>query len=700
MKRSLDIFLKVLIFVVSAAVIFYLLPRKGQFKYEYQLDKPWVYGLIVTPFDYPLIKTDGELQAEKDSLLKSYHPYYEIDTVTYKSFLAQLKINDKDVWVPFAKKYGIADTLSGGYQQAVLDITGTIYGQGIVSASEKTQLLEDHNESIVVVRRDYSFLSSLSELMTPRLAYEKMIAQAESQYDLPFLVDYVRKLNINNYLYSNLKYNQVLSEKIKQELLSSISLTSGMVQAGQRIVDKGEVVDFDTFKRLESYKHEYELRLGTSEQRKYLIAGQVALISIFLFILFFFFYTYRRETLQGTKDILFIMLNMLIFVALSAVVNRFFVSLELYIIPFGILAISLHTFFDSRIAIFVNIITVFICSFYSPNPFDFTILHILAGTVATYSVRNLNRRGQIIQSSLLVFLTYAVVYFAMSLIQEGTLSSINYINFGYFAVNAIFILFSYPLIFIYEKLFNYLSNVTLVELDTNHDLLQDLSEKAPGTFQHSLMVASLSQEAAKVINANSLLARVGAYFHDIGKMEDPAFFTENQAAHYNPHEFLAPEESAKRVIGHVEAGVRLARKYSLPQPVIDFIRMHHGRGTTKFFLNEYAKNHPDEEIDEQLFSYPGPSPMTKETAILMMADAVEAASRSLEEYTDEKISKLVDGIIDAQVEDRNFRYAPITFIDIENVKETFKKRLKIIYHSRVAYPSKEEMAKNLKKNGE
>lgn len=701
MKRSLDVFLKVLIFVISAIVIFYLLPRKGQFKYDYQLGKPWNYGLIVTPFDYPLIKTEGELQAEKDSLLNSYFPYYEVDTTAFNGFLSQLDLNNNDAWVPFSKTYNLPDSMSSVYRDAIFAITNTIYGQGIVGVSDKSQLEESGSQKIVVVRRDYSFISSLSDLMTPRTAYEKIIEQAKNQYDQRYLTEYIKKLNINNYLYSNLKYNQVLSERIKSELLASISLMSGMVQSGERIVDKGEVVDLATFKRLESYKHEYELRLGTSEHRKYLIIGQIALISIFLFMLFFFFYTYRRETLQGIKDILFIMLNMLLFVALTAVITRFFVSLELYIVPFGILAISLHTFFDSRIAIFVNLITVFICSFYSPNPFDFTILHILAGTVATYSVRNLNRRGQIIQTSFLVFFTYAIVYFALSLIQEGSLSGIDYVNFVYFAANAVFLLFSYPLIFIYEKTFNYLSNVTLVELsDTNHDLLQDLSEKAPGTFQHSLMVASLSQEAARVIDANPLLVRVGAYFHDVGKMEEPAYFTENQAANYNPHDFLSPEDSAKHVIGHVEAGVRLARKYSLPQPVIDFIRMHHGRGTTKFFLNEYAKQNPGSEIDKQLFSYPGPSPMTKETAILMMADAVEAASRSLEEYSDENIAKLVDGIIESQVEDRNFRYAPITFLDIEKVKETFKKRLKIIYHSRVAYPSKEEMAKNLKKQEE
>jgi putative nucleotidyltransferase with HDIG domain len=395
------------------------------------------------------------------------------------------------------------------------------------------------------------------------------------------------------------------------------------------------------------------------------------------------------------------MLNILFFVALTSIVSRYFVSLELYIIPFAILAICMHTFFDSRIAIFVNIITVFLCSFYADNPFDFVILHVLAGTVATYSVRNLSRRGQVIQTAMVVFVTYSAVYFAMSLIQEGSLSSINYTNFGYFAGNAILLLFAYPLIYVYERIFNYMSNVTLIELsDTNHDLLQDLSEKAPGTFQHSLMVASLSQEAARAIDANPLLARVGAYFHDIGKMEDPAYFTENQAANYNPHDHLTPQESAKRVIDHVENGVRLARKFSLPQPVIDFIRMHHGRGQTKYFMNEYAKQHPGEKIDDQLFSYPGPSPMTPETAILMMADAVEAASRSLEEYTDESISKLVEAIVTTQVEEGNFRYAPITFVDVETVKETFKKRLKIIYHSRIAYPSKKEMAENIKKKDE
>lgn len=701
MKKSLSAFLKFLIFIVGGVIIFYLLPREGQFKYEYQLDKPWDYSLIVAPFDYPLIKTEKEIDAEQDALLVNYHPYYEIDSTSFSRFQGQLEKNFDQNWSSFAKKYQLFDTVSAVYKAAILDITSTVYNGGIMSLADINKLSDNGVTDIVVVRSDYSFLSSLEAVLTPRAAYEKIIATSGSQYKLYRLEDIIQGININNYLYSNLIYNQSLSEKTRAELLSRVSITSGMVQAGERIVDKGELVDFDTYKKIDSYRQEYTKRLGTSDQRKFLMIGQVALITVFLSMVFFFFYTYRKEMLQGTKDLVFVMLNLLMFVALTAVVSRFFVSLELYLIPFAILAITLHTFFDSRIAIFVNMITVFICSFYAENPFDFTILHILAGTVATYSLRSLNRRGQIIQTAFWVFMTYSVVYFALSLMQEGSLSGIDYANFGYFAGNSILLLFAYPLMFIYEKLFHYLSNVTLIELsDTNNDLLQELSEKAPGTFQHSLMVASLSQEAAKAIGASALLVKVGAYYHDVGKLEDAAYFTENQAANYNPHEFLKPEESAKRIIGHVENGVRLARKHNLPQPVIDFIRMHHGRGQTKFFLYDFMKKNPDVEADIQLFSYPGPSPMTQETAILMMADAVEASSRSLEIYTDESISELVDRIIDGQMADGNFRYAPITFVDIEKVKESFKKRLKNIYHSRVAYPTKEEVTKELEKEEE
>lgn len=689
MKQSLKSSLKVLIFLVSAIIIFYLLPREGQFKYEYQQGKPWNYGLIVAPFDFPLQKTDLELSNERDSLLVSYHPYYEIDSVAYANFLDKMNDGFDRSWSKFSQRYTLDDSLSTDYKQALVTITSEVYKGGIMPLSDINALKENDVRAIVVVRSDYSIITPLEKLMTPRSSYEKIISLSKAPNQLREFEALVQDVNLNNYLYSNLVFNSGLSEKVRADLLSSISLTSGMVQTGERLIDKGELVTYDVFIKLESYKKEYTFRLGTSDQRKYLMVGQVLLISVFIFMLYLFLFTYRRETLQDTKDVLFIMLNIVLFVATTAFVDRFFPSVELYVIPFAILAICLHTFFDSRIAIFVNMIAVFISSFYAVNPFDFAILHILSGTVATYSVRNLNRRGQVFRTAALVFLTYSVVYFALSLIQEGSLKSVNYTAFILFLVNAIVLTFSYPLMFAYEKIFKYLSNVTLIELsDTNHELLQDLSENAPGTFQHSLMVANLSQQAAKAIGANALLVKVGAYYHDIGKLGDPSYFTENQAGNYNPHDFLSPEDSAKKIINHVENGVKLARKHSLPQPVIDFIRMHHGRGQTKFFLYQYKKDNPDGDTEH--FSYPGPSPLTKETAILMMADAVEAASRSLEEYTDVSISGLVDKIVDTQLAEGNFKYAPITFVDVETVKEVFKKRLKIIYHSRIAYPEQDK----------
>lgn len=687
MKQSFETFWKFSVFLISGVVIFYLLPRQGQFKYEYQENKPWNHGLVVAPFDFPMLKTDKELKSERDSLLAMYKPYYQVDLSVFSTFKTQLNKNLTKEWPSFQQKYHLDDSLALLYNENIETIAFNIYNNGVMSPSDVNDLLKNKIREIVIVRSDFSMTIAVKDLMTPRAAYEAMMTSSKEVQQLTGLEELLRAVDVNNYLYSNLEYNESLSAKVKEELLTSISLTSGMIQTGERIIDKGEVVGAETFKKLESFKKEYKIRLGTSKQRKYLIVGQVALISVFMFMLFFFFYTYRKDTLQGTKDTIFIFLNIIMFIAMTAVISRFFVSLELYIIPFSILAICLHTFFDSRIAIFVNMITVFICSFYAESPFDFTILHILAGTVATYSVRNLNRRGQVFSTAAMVFVTYSVVYFALSLIQEGNWSAINYVNFIYFAANAVLLLFTYPLMFVYEKVFHYLSNVTLIELsDTNHELLQELSEQAPGTFQHSIMVANLAQQAAKGIGADPLLVKVGAYYHDIGKVIDPTYFTENQAGNYNPHRQLKPEESAKKIINHVEDGVRLARKHNIPQPVIDFIRMHHGRGFTKFFLFEYKKNNPDIEIDDQQFMYPGPSPMTKETAVLMMADSVEAASRSLSEYTEESISNLVDNIIDTQLREGNFKYAPITFIDIETVKEIFKKKLKIIYHTRVAYP--------------
>ncbi len=698
MKQHIQNILKISIFIICAGIIFYLLPREGQFKYEYQMGKPWNYELIVAPFNFPLQKTDSELTAERDTLLLSYHPYYNLDPNAYLGFCSQLSTNYNDVWGKFSKENHIYENHSAKYLDGIKTICKDVYNSGIISLLSIDDMKKSNLQEIVIVRSDYTFKSKVSSIYSPLTAYEKIISLAKENKDLKHLDELIQRLNINNYLFSNLTYNQEVSLRMKEELLSTISVSSGMVQTGERIVDKGQVISMSTFKKLESYKEAYKQHLGTSDQRKYLMFGQITLILVFMLMLYYFFISYRKKILVNTKDIIFILINILIMVALTAAIKHFFPFMELYIVPFSILSVVLCTFFDSRVAIFTNIVTVFICSFFAGNAFNFALLHIFSSIVTTYTIQNLNRRGQLVQAALWVFITYSVMYFSLCLIQQGNLQHIDYAKLGYFFANAVLILFAYPLIFIFEKTFNYLSNVTLIELsDTNHELIQELSEKAPGTFQHSLMVSSLSQEVARALDANILLTRVGAYFHDIGKMDDAACFTENQSGNYNPHTQLKPEESAKRIIAHIENGVKLAKKHSLPQPIIDFITMHHGCGQVKYFLNEYAKQHPGEELDKKLFTYPGPSPMTKETAILMMADSIEAASRSLPEYTEEKITELVNRIINTQLEEGNFRYAPISFYEIDKAKEIFIKRLKIIYHTRVAYPTKEEITENLEK---
>ena len=491
--------------------------------------------------------------------------------------------------------------------------------------------------------------------------------------------------NINNYLVENVTYDPVTSDKVKEDILNSIPLANGMVQAGERIVDRGEIVDNHTYNVLRSLKIVHETKSGGAPRQSIILSGQFVLVFGILFCLWLYLWSFRIKILRNRKNTLFLILCVVVscFLTELCVTYRLF---NIYILPFAIVPIVVRTFFDSRTALFTHLVIVSICSLMAPFPHEFLILQIIAGMVVTFSLKDLYERSQLIRCAFFIFLSYVLCYVSLTIYQEADFKKINWMMMLYFGINFILLMFTYILVYMLEKTFGYVSSITLVELSNiNTPILKKLSETAPGTFQHSLQVSILASEAAEAINANTQLVRTGAMYHDIGKMVNPAFFTENQSS-INPHSQLSYDQSARIIISHVNDGVKIAEKALLPTAIIDFIRTHHGRGKAKYFYNSFKNQYPDRPIDEEAFTYPGPNPFTKETAVLMMADSVEAASRSLKEHTEENIRTLVNKIIDGQIADGLMKNAPLTFKDVETVKNVFVEKLKIMYHTRISYP--------------
>ncbi|NTW34309.1 MAG: HDIG domain-containing protein, partial [Bacteroidetes bacterium] len=468
---------------------------------------------------------------------------------------------------------------------------------------------------------------------------------------------------------------------------NEISLTYGMVQKGERIISKGELVTADKYQVIESLKKEYETQLGASSKYYKILIGQILLICISISVLLLFLLTYRNDVLADNKKVFFILMNIYFMVLITSTVLKID-AIYLYIVPLCIIPVIIRVFFDTRLALFVHLVTIIIIGFIVPNSFEFIFIQLITGIIAIMSVVNLRKRSQFFHTTLLIFATYSATYTGITLMQDGSLADININIYFLFACSSLLILFSYPLIFLYEKLFGFVTSVSLMELsDINSKLLRALSTKAPATFQHSLQVANIAEEAVYGINGNSLLVRVGALYHDIGKMDMPNYFIENQRNGINPHEDYSSDESAEIIISHVIKGIELAKKYNLPEQVIDFIRTHHGTRKTLYFYTQFIKNNPDELVDESKFTYHGPIPFSKETAVLMMADAVEAASRTLKKTDEKSINTLVEDIIDTQIAQQQFVNSDITFRDITIIKKIIKKKLLNMFHVRIDYPA-------------
>lgn len=669
-----DLLYKVLIFIVTVSIISYFQPRDSKFNYQYDIDKPWHYGQLMATFDFPIYKSDQLVQKEQDSILAHFHPYYQQDTNVKEEVIKKLRTDYQ------THLHNIMPSQS--YLTHLIQSLEEVYNTGILATDEQVQLKKDSINSIMIVQNKVANQHHITELLSVKDAYTRLL----NKDTLRYRSDILQQCNLNEYLYPNLIFDEARTESAKEEVLETYPWANGMVQSGQRIIDRGEIVTEEVFNILESLKKESIKQNSSIGQKHFVLVGQVLIVAIYILCFFIFMELFRKKYYARKRNILLVFALITLYcVTTGIMVSRNFLNVN--ILPYAMLPIIIRVFLDSRTAFMAHVTTILICSISLRYPHEFILLQLAAGMVAIYSLRELSQRSQLFRTAFIILLTYSLVYFAYELATESDLNKLNWGMYIYFCINSTLILFTYPLLFMLEKTFGFTSDVTLVELSNiNNPLLRQMSETVPGTFQHSMQVANLAAEVANHIGAKSQLVRTAALYHDIGKMEHPAFFTENQSGGINPHKRLKYEQSAKVVINHVIDGLKLAEKHNLPKVIKDFICTHHGKGVTKYFYISWKNEHPNEEIEEDLFTYPGPNPFTKEHAILMMADAVEAASRSLSEYTEESISNLVDKIIDTQVSDEFFKECPITFLDIATAKAVFKEKLKIIYHTRISYP--------------
>ena len=663
------------IFLLATLITVAIFPRQGEFKYSFSEGRPWQYGLLTAPFDFPIYKPADQLKQEQDSILRYYEPYYTIDrniaTNAMAEFDADINLDKKVSDLPQEARLYIRSSLISAYEAGIMksDDYDRVFGK-------ETQALR-LKEGNIAESRDIEGFNTI------RSAYEHIIANIPEELD----ASAIRSAKINRYIKENIVYDASTSEKARNEFIQQVSPSTGMIQTGERIISEGEIVSHTTYQILSSLKKVTEERSGDTGSKAWMIVGQVIMSllmygSFYLYLLFF-----RPQEYRNRPHVIFMLLLITFFVAFTALTVTMGLF-NVYIIPFAIVTILIRTFIDSRTALFASTITIILSSLMVPLAFEFIVIQLTVAIVSVFMLKELTERSQLIRSSFFILLTYTVTYLGLTLQQEGSLNNIDWVNLILFLVNFIFIMFSYSLVYLMEKSFGFISGVSLVELSNiNKPLLKELSEKAPGTFQHSMQVSNLAMDAAAKVGANASLIRTGALYHDIGKMVNPAFFTENQTPGMNPHEGLPFEESARIITNHVRDGVRIAQKHNLPKQIVDFIKTHHGTSMPKYFYISWKNANPGKEANEDLFRYPGPDPFTKEQAIMMMADTVEAASRSLQEYTEENITNLVNKLIDGQVSEGHFKMAPITFRDIETIKKVFIEKLKIIYHTRIVYPT-------------
>lgn len=662
---------RIALVVATVGIIVAVLPRNSGPQFRYDVGKPWMYGSLIAKFDFPIYKTEKAIKTEQDSALRCFEPYYNYDPQVEREQMARF-LNTYKKGIP---------GLPRQYVSLIADRLHRLYQEGIMEAARYSVVAKDTTAMLRIVNGKTAASTGIVCLYSTMTAYEKLFADPQIAAERSAL----QRCNLNEYILPNLTYDEERSETEKADILSGIPLASGMVLSGQKIIDRGEIVDDYTYRVLNSFEKETQRRSASVTAIPSTIAGQVLFVSILILLFSTYITLFRRDYLEKPRSITMIYTMITLFPVLVSLMMEHNL-LSVYVLPFSIAPIFIRVFMDSRTAFIAHVTMVLICAAAVKYQYEFIIVQLVAGLIAIYSLRELSQRAQLFRTALLVTIGSCAIYLALQLMQDNDINDMDNSIYKYFAVNGVLLLFAYPLMLVIEKTFGFISSVTLIELsNTSKDLLRQLSEVAPGTFQHSVMVSNLAAEIANKIGAKAQLVRTGAMYHDIGKMKNPAFFTENQVG-VNPLDKMSRIDAAQIVISHVTDGLKLAEKHDLPNVIKDFIKSHHGMGKTKYFYISYKNEHPDEPVDDSLFTYPGPDPFTREQAILMMADTVEAASRSLTEYTEESISGLVNKLIDQQVEEGHFHTCPITFHDIAVAKQVLTERLKAIYHTRTTYP--------------
>lgn len=693
-----------ILFFLSALIILLEYPRERKFALEYQKGTPWQHENLLAPYDFPIYKLEQEYKTERDSLLKQVKPYFRSDlevtttkTDSLKNLIAQkwneLLLAETETGRPLLNRDSLKyyTRLKNQFTDTAVYWLSELYEGGILDKTNVFENLNNKDMEIRVISENFAteipFYQTYSKGSALELINRKTNYYLDNKLiESPPIYKTFKAINFKDFITDNLRYDQRITEKVQHEMLTTISHTAGVITRGEAIILNGEIVTTEKLRKLESYKRYFELNTQGGYNKWLLMTGQFILIFMSFLLLYLFLMRFRPEVFINPQSVGFLLISVLLVITLGNISVNYDV-LNLYVVPFAIVPIIVNTFFDSRLALFTHLIAILLTGFLAPNGFEFILLQFIAGFVSIVSLQQLQKRGQLLITALAVFSSYTIMYFGISLIYEGNLNTLNWRYIIWFIANSTLILLIYPLIFVFEKSFGFLSDITLMELsDTNNSLLRKLAESAPGTFQHSMQVANLAEEASFRIGGNPLLSRVGALYHDIGKMKNPQYFTENQSGDYNPHSNHTSEESATLIISHVTYGVELALKNRLPFQIIDFIRTHHGTTRVEYFYRTEQKEKPNELVQSAKYTYPGPRPFSKEMAVLMMADSVEAASRSLPKYTQETISQLVDKIIDYQISQKQFDEAPITYADVTRIKDVFKNKLCNIHHARISYP--------------